>query len=228
MFCTNCGNSIKENNKFCTNCGKEIIISNYSVITNTSKNITSGTITIHRLNSFVGCIAPIDIYIDERKVGTLENDKFITIPISLGSHKIAFHSWKKDKFDIFITEKNPHLYGDMIIEMGALSNNFKLIHLKSIPTPPDTTMSQNASNSATSPKKNNPVAIASFILSIVGLFCMLIPIPSLLGLIYGIAGKKRSDSLNEGNKGLAITAIILSSIELVIFLLILLFITKKS
>lgn len=39
MFCTNCGNEIKNGNKFCTNCGKEV--RNFDITENINDNNVS-------------------------------------------------------------------------------------------------------------------------------------------------------------------------------------------
>ncbi len=46
MFCKNCGNEIKENEKFCTNCGEKIfnIKQLYNMLNNNRESLTSGEI----------------------------------------------------------------------------------------------------------------------------------------------------------------------------------------
>ncbi len=65
---------------------------------------------------------------------------------------------------------------------------------------------------APAPQQTNGYAIAGLILA----FCI-----PLLGLIFGILGLKRSNGMNGEGKGLSIAAIIISSLELFIVLIIL-------
>ena len=66
--------------------------------------------------------------------------------------------------------------------------------------------------------ENNSIATAGFVLS---LCSTVVPILSILGLIFGIIGLCKSRRLNGNNRGFSIAAIIISSIIIAFIILIL-------
>lgn len=74
-------------------------------------------------------------------------------------------------------------------------------------------------NTTTTNNGSNGLAIAGFVLSLVGLFCC--GFTSVLGLIFSIIGLVNANKENSNNKGLAIAGIIISAF--VIFLYIILY-----
>lgn len=119
MFCTKCGKEHKQNENFCTYCGNKL------------NNIKKGNITIHRIGRYVGCLLDIEILIDKKKVGLLQNRKEISINIPIGTHKIIYDSvFGIQEQEITITDEYPNLYIDIQIGMGAFTNKIKILNVR--------------------------------------------------------------------------------------------------
>ena len=69
-------------------------------------------------------------------------------------------------------------------------------------------------NSNNAPAKTSPVAIAGFVLSLVGIFCGCIF--AILGITFGVVAKQRIKAFNEGGNGLATAAIVIGIVDIVL------------
>ena len=119
MFCTKCGKEHKQNENFCTYCGNKL------------NAIRMGNVTIHRIGRYVGCLLDIEILIDKKKVGLLQNRKEISINIPIGTHKIIYDSvFGIQEQEITITDEYPNLYIDIQIGMGAFTNKIKILNVR--------------------------------------------------------------------------------------------------
>lgn len=60
--------------------------------------------------------------------------------------------------------------------------------------------------------KTNGMAVAALVLGIIGIPMMLMVLPGLLALIFGIVGVQQTSSKGQAGKGMAITGIVLGAI----------------
>lgn len=126
MFCTKCGNEIKDNSKFCIKCGNKL---------NNEKEITTskGSITFVRKKQFYGMIVPVKIFIDGREVTSLSVEGTAEISLGLGKHSIAFDLWSGNgEYDIELTNEHPNKKLTFKLSMGAFSSKPKVISVEDI------------------------------------------------------------------------------------------------
>ena len=82
MFCSKCGNEIVGNIKSCSKCGQAIYVS--------SDNYRTFTLTINRVKQWFVINPAIKITIDGSKEYKIDNGATLNIPVSVGTHNIAF------------------------------------------------------------------------------------------------------------------------------------------
>lgn len=80
MNCTNCGYNNAPGTIYCGNCGNPLSVNN-------GMN-QIGSVTFSRKSSFVGCVMPFDIFIDNVYIKSLGNGETVTIPVYYGQHQI--------------------------------------------------------------------------------------------------------------------------------------------
>lgn len=80
--CPECGKEISDKAKACPNCGAPI-----SVIA--GKTVP---VTFTRPHSFGGKLIHADALIDERKVGTINDDESFTVKVPVGTHRVTIET----------------------------------------------------------------------------------------------------------------------------------------
>ena len=85
MFCSKCGNEIVAQAKFCSSCGQPVSASN----SGTSNN-GSFTLTINRAKQWYAINPAIKVVVDGSAEYKIDNGSTLNIPVSGGTHNIAF------------------------------------------------------------------------------------------------------------------------------------------
>lgn len=88
MFCINCGTELEAQAKFCHMCGHSV-----NVKTNSSPNVgndEAGILIIKRENQWFAVNPSIKVVVDRTQTYALENGATLYIPVSAGTHDIAF------------------------------------------------------------------------------------------------------------------------------------------
>lgn len=113
MICLGCGCNLELGAKFCTHCGKETGLSN-------TDNV--GTITIVRESKMFGFAIPFSVYIDNIKLGTLNNGTTLSTKAVLCPHEVKFTSTEKDVIEtIELTESKKEVVITIIPKMGLIA-----------------------------------------------------------------------------------------------------------
>ena len=119
MYCNKCGAEIDINSNFCTKCGNKL--ENYN------KN---GSITFVRENQFYGVIIPIDVFLDGQKVASVSAGKEVTVPTTIGKHKIAFNLWSGNgQYDIEIKPEKPNIRVTFKLGVGLVTSKPKIVSI---------------------------------------------------------------------------------------------------
>ncbi len=122
MFCSKCGKEEKENLKFCTNCGDKLI-----------KEDTDGSILFERKSQFYGVLVPVKVYLDGELVATLKAGEKLSVPVSVGDHKLAFNLWSGNgQYDIKVTKENPNIRVLFKLSMGLVTSKPKIVSIENI------------------------------------------------------------------------------------------------
>lgn len=88
MFCSKCGNELQTDARFCSKCGQPVAqTSTDNVSQNNSGNYT---LTINRAKQWFLVNPPVKIIIDEKAEYKIDNGETIRIPVSTGTHMVAF------------------------------------------------------------------------------------------------------------------------------------------
>lgn len=119
MYCSNCGEKLEGSVKFCSNCGNTIN--------------TDGTITFERKNQFYGVLVPIKVFLDGNLVATLNANSNKVVPVSFGTHKIAFNLWSgNNQYDITVTKDEPNIKVLFKLSVGLVTSKPKILSIESI------------------------------------------------------------------------------------------------
>ncbi len=117
MFCNKCGSEVKEGEKFCNKCGERQLPD-------------MGSIVFARQNKYSGCLIDIKIYMDGNLVASVGNGKEVTVPASIGTHKVAFDLWSGNSItDIEVTKEHPNIKVVFKLGMGALTSKPKIVEI---------------------------------------------------------------------------------------------------
>lgn len=140
MFCTNCGKEVSNTSNFCTHCGnkiKNIENTNANIQVQTQQNIDESqnqkTIraVFHRMKRFTGCAVPLDVYVDKKIVGSLNNDGTFEIDIPYGTHSIILEMWScVNEQQITFSEEYSKVYLDIKIKIGAITNKPEIVSIR--------------------------------------------------------------------------------------------------
>ena len=107
MFCNKCGSEVKEGEKFCNKCGERQLPD-------------MGSIVFARQNK----------YMDGNLVASVGNGKEVTVPASIGTHKVAFDLWSGNSItDIEVTKEHPNIKVVFKLGMGALTSKPKIVEI---------------------------------------------------------------------------------------------------
>lgn len=122
MYCKNCGEELKENNKFCSKCGNKIKLDE-----------NDSYIVFERKKQFYGVLVPIDIYLDGQKVASLKSNESAKVLTTIGNHRLAFNLWSGNgQYDINITKENKNVKVIFKLSMGLITSKPKIISIESI------------------------------------------------------------------------------------------------
>ncbi|MCI5729627.1 MAG: zinc ribbon domain-containing protein [Clostridia bacterium] len=88
MFCRNCGSKMVAQAKFCANCGQPVDTpTGTAPVPNPSGCYT---LTIHRVKQWFAVNPAIDVVVDGNAGYKIDNGCTLNIPVTAGTHKIAF------------------------------------------------------------------------------------------------------------------------------------------
>ena len=140
MFCTNCGKEIPNTSNFCKYCGnkvKKVENENTSIQEQQPKDLqqpqTTKTVKaiFHRMKRFTGCAVPMDVYIDKKLVGSLNNDGTFEIDVPCGTHSVILEMWScVNEQQITFSEEYSKVYLDIKIKMGVWTNKPEIISIR--------------------------------------------------------------------------------------------------
>ena len=88
MFCSKCGNEIIAQAKFCSKCGQAVNASNGK--TPFQNSIGSFTLTINRAQQWFAIDLAVKVVVDGNAKYKINNGSTLNIPVSSGTHNIAF------------------------------------------------------------------------------------------------------------------------------------------
>ena len=89
MFCTKCGNQINGQVKFCPKCGQAVGTGN--------GGSQSFILTINRANQWFAINPAVKVVIDGSTEYKIDNGATLNIPVSAGTHNIAFSCSMRNK-----------------------------------------------------------------------------------------------------------------------------------
>lgn len=122
MFCSKCGKEEKENVKFCTNCGNKLI-----------QDENDGSILFERKKQFYGVLVPVKIFLDGKLVGSVKAGEKISVPVTVGDHKLAFNLWSGNgQYDIKVSKENSNIKVLFKLSMGLVTSKPKIISIENI------------------------------------------------------------------------------------------------
>ena len=81
MKCKNCNIEVEENKNFCPSCGAKL--GDYTII-------------VTRKRKAMGFAIPFPIYVDNTKIGDLQNGKSISYNLTKGEHIVSINSVEKN------------------------------------------------------------------------------------------------------------------------------------
>lgn len=88
MFCNKCGNQIVDGAKFCSKCGQS---TNQAANNITGNNgVGTFTLTINRAKQWFAVNPAVKIIVDGGDEYKIDNGETLNIPITAGTHNIAF------------------------------------------------------------------------------------------------------------------------------------------
>ena len=138
MFCTNCGKEIPNISNFCEYCGNEVKkVENSSIQYQQLENLqqvqTQKTVKVifHRTKRLLACAVPLDIYVDKKIVGSLNNNGTFEMDIPCGTHSIILEMWScVNEQQITFSEEYSKVYLDIKIKMGVWMNKPEIISIR--------------------------------------------------------------------------------------------------
>ena len=95
MFCSKCGNEIVAQAKFCSKCGQPVNASNSG--TPVQNNSGSFTLTINRAKQWFAINPAVKVVVDANTEYKIDNGATLNIPVSAGTHNIAFSCSMRNK-----------------------------------------------------------------------------------------------------------------------------------
>lgn len=120
MYCNKCGEEIEQNTSFCTKCGNKL--ENYT---------KTGSITLARQSQFYGVVIPISVFIDGKKVASVNAGGQVTVPVEIGKHRLAFNLWSGNgQYDIEVKEEKPNITVTFKLGVGLVTSKPKIISIE--------------------------------------------------------------------------------------------------
>lgn len=116
MKCQNCNKEFKDDKNFCPSCGTKL--GDY-------------ILKVTRKKKAMGFAIPFPIYVDDKKIGDIQNGKSITYNLTKGEHKVSINSVEKKLEQGIILDDN-HKSVEIIFcaQMGLISANPKLVDIQ--------------------------------------------------------------------------------------------------
>lgn len=96
-----------------------------------ANNQLVGSITINRPSSFMGCLIPYDVFVDNCFIGTVANGETKQFPLYYGSHFVELkHGLNGGSQQIIINDTQKNLVFECKLKMGLVTNkiDFKLVN----------------------------------------------------------------------------------------------------
>ncbi|MDO4282455.1 MAG: zinc-ribbon domain-containing protein [Clostridia bacterium] len=119
MFCNQCGKKVADDARFCTNCGFEIN--------------KMGTIIFAREKQFYGSLVPIKVFMDGSLVATISSGKEVSVPATVGNHKVAFDLWSGNgQYDITVPEEHPDIKVTFKLAVGAVTSKPQIVSITNV------------------------------------------------------------------------------------------------
>lgn len=95
MFCSKCGNQFVTQVKFCSKCGQPTNISSSEA--QVQNSVRWGTLTITRAKQWFAINPAVRVILDGSAEYEIDNGSTLNIPISIGTHNIAFSCGMRNK-----------------------------------------------------------------------------------------------------------------------------------
>ena len=92
-----------------------------------------GKIIFLKKKKFYEFLIPINIYLDGKEVGSVNNGEKIEVKTEIGKHRIAFDLWSGNgQYDIEVTEEHPNIQVEFKIGMGLVTSKPKIVKISNI------------------------------------------------------------------------------------------------
>jgi hypothetical protein len=126
MFCANCGKEIPNISNFCKHCGNKV-----RKVENEIQTPKTVKVIFHRTKRFLACAVPLDVHVDNKLVGSLNNNGTFEMDIPCGTHEIILEMWScVNKQQVTFSEEYSKVYLDIKIKMGLLTNKPEIISIR--------------------------------------------------------------------------------------------------
>ena len=222
MYCSKCGNEIKDGEAFCSKCGKNVeeetnnnLKDNHSKPENKMINVV-----FHRVNKLSAGVRSMNVYIDHRLVSRLGNGETIEVREKYGTHNIILEiSGYASKRTVEFSREYNKVYIDVAMgtspEILSIRNeNNSEINDEDFEISNNETIcsQENYNNNC---NRTSPTAIASFVCSLVGLFLLGVWL-GIIAICFGVMAKNHIKVFKgEKGDGLATAGIIIGIIDIV-------------
>ncbi len=90
MFCSKCGSEIDKQSKFCSKCGQPVNQTINGAVGLTQSYSGGFTLTVNRAKQWFAVNPSIKMVVDRGAEYKIDNGETLNIPISAGTHNIAF------------------------------------------------------------------------------------------------------------------------------------------
>ena len=120
MKCAKCNKELNETAEFCPDCGTKV-----------NDGVRRVPFTITRLKRIMGFAIPFPIYVDEEKLGDLQNGKSLTRNLTEGEHIIKIKAIEKTISQaITIKEDTQSVEMTIKLKMGLLAGVPKIMNIE--------------------------------------------------------------------------------------------------
>lgn len=117
MFCNKCGNKVEDDASFCNKCGFKVAPDR-------------GNIIFRREGQYYGCLVPVKVFLDGQLVGSLGTGAEVTVPATIGKHRVAFNLWSGNgENDVEVRKEHPNIKVIFKLGVGVISSKPKIISI---------------------------------------------------------------------------------------------------
>lgn len=120
MKCTKCNKELNEGAEFCPSCGTKV-----------NDGVRRVPFTITRIKRLMGFAIPFPVYVDDEKLGDLQNGKSLTLNLTEGEHIVKIKAVEKTiSQGITIKEDTQGVEIKIKLKMGILAGVPKIVSIE--------------------------------------------------------------------------------------------------